>query len=58
MKSISKRDTPSNYLQPVDNFSGRLVNEAQEKVDYIPDSHIRIWYNNVIESSKTSQHNL
>lgn len=56
MKSISKRDTPSNYLQPVDNFSGRLVNESQEKVDYIPDSHIRIWYNNVIESYPLHHH--
>lgn len=39
--------TPSKYLQPVDSFTKRNIEDKLEEVSYIPESHIRIWYNNL-----------
>lgn len=36
----------SNFEQPVRGYIGRFLNGSQEQVDYVPQSHMRIWYNN------------
>ncbi len=52
MKDISKNDTsstvPARYRQPRRDTNGRiLVGNDFELVDFVTDSHTRIWYNNL-----------
>lgn len=35
----------TNYEQPTQNFTFRKLDGQQEQVNYIPESHMRIWYN-------------
>lgn len=44
MKKISKL-IPGNYEQPLRGYIGRSVKDTLEEVDYVPESHLRIWYN-------------
>lgn len=41
----TSRQVPTIYEQPVRNFTGRKLEGALEKVEYISQSHIRLWYN-------------
>lgn len=49
--------TPPHYEQPVSNFTTRSLNGSQEYVDFIPKSHLRIWYNHQIEGYANHYHN-
>ncbi len=49
--------TPPHYEQPVPSFLERSLNGTQEYVNYIPESHLRIWYNNQIEGYANHYHN-
>ncbi|MCI5959700.1 MAG: AraC family transcriptional regulator [Lachnospiraceae bacterium] len=47
----------SNYVQPVRGFIGReLQNNNTELVDFVPESHIRIWYNTQLEGYPSHHH--
>lgn len=48
---------PLNYEQPVLNFKARSLHGSREYVDYIPESHLRIWYNTQNEGYATHYHN-
>lgn len=55
-------DSPTNfttprYEQPVSNFTERSLNGSQEYVDFIPKSHLRIWYNQQTEGYASHYHN-
>lgn len=52
-----KNFTPPHYEQPVPNFTERSLKGLQEFVDFIPESHLRIWYNNQTESYANHYHN-
>lgn len=52
-----KSFTPPHYEQPVANFIERSLNGSQEYVDFIPKSHLRIWYNNQTEGYANHYHN-
>ncbi|MDE6386657.1 MAG: AraC family transcriptional regulator [Lachnospiraceae bacterium] len=52
-----KSFTPPHYEQPVPNFIERSLNGPQEYVDFIPESHLRIWYNNQTEGYANHYHN-
>ena len=52
-----KSFTPPHYEQPVANFTERSLNGSQEYVDFIPKSHLRIWYNNQTEGYANHYHN-
>lgn len=47
----------STYEQPVSNFKARSLNGSKEYVDYIPESHLRIWYNKQAEGYANHYHN-
>lgn len=49
--------TPPHYEQPVSNFTARSMNGSQEYVDFIPKSHLRIWYNHQTEGYAKHYHN-
>lgn len=51
-----KSFTPPNFEQPVANFIERSLNGSQEYVDFIPESHLRIWYNNQAEGYANHYH--
>lgn len=53
----AKISTPPHYEQPVSNFTKRSLNGSQEYVDFIPKSHLRIWYNNQTEGYANHYHN-
>lgn len=57
MKYDHINKTPANYEQPIQNFVCRNLNGQQEQVDYIPESHMRIWRNNQPESYSMHHHN-
>lgn len=48
---------PLNYEQPVPTLNTRSVNGSREYVDYIAESHLRIWYNTQIEGYANHYHN-
>lgn len=48
--------TPPHYEQPVLNFIARSLNGSLEHVDFIPESHLRIWYNNQTEGYANHYH--
>ena len=37
--------TPAGYRQPIREYIGRTLEGTLEKVDYVPHTHLRIWYN-------------
>lgn len=45
------------YEQPVPNLKTRSLNGSKEYVDYIPESHLRIWYNKQTEGYANHYHN-
>jgi len=51
-----KTFTPPRYEQPVPNFTERSLNGPQEYVNFIPESHLRIWYNNQTENYANHYH--
>lgn len=57
MNYSQTKTTPSHYEQPVQNFICRTLDGQQEQVDYIPESHMRIWYNNQSEGYPMHHHN-
>ena len=54
-------DSPTNFIpyceQPVSNFTERSLNGSHEYVDFIPKSHLRIWYNQQAEGYASHYHN-
>lgn len=48
---------PLNYEQPVLNFKSRSLSGSREYVDFIPESHLRIWYNTQTEGYANHYHN-
>lgn len=54
---LQQEITPARYEQPVRNFVGRSLNGSQEYVDFVPESHLRIWYNNQTEGYVNHYHN-
>lgn len=55
MNSQNKK-IPAHYEQPVRGYIGRTLDDSQEYVDYVPESHLRIWYNNQTEGYATHHH--
>ena len=47
---------PGNYQQPIRNFVGRIVSDFVEEVDFVPNSNLRIWYNNKAEDYPAHRH--
>lgn len=52
-----KVSTPPHYEQPVSNFTTRALIGSQEYVNFVPESHLRIWYNNQTEGYANHYHN-
>ena len=52
----AREQTPVKYRQPISEFVGRDVNGGEENVDYVPGTHLRIWYNNLIEGYEMHHH--
>lgn len=48
---------PLNYEQPIPNNKERSVTGSREYVDYVPESHLRIWYNKQTEGYANHYHN-
>lgn len=48
---------PLNYEQPVLNFEARSLSGSREYVNFIPESHLRIWYNTQTEGYANHYHN-
>lgn len=55
MNSQSKK-IPAQYEQPTRGLVERTLDGSQEYVDFVPESHIRIWYNNQAEGCATHHH--
>lgn len=53
---LSDNSVPGNFQQPIRNFTGRIVNNYVEEVDFVPNSNMRIWYNNKAEDYPTHRH--
>ena len=51
-----KDGIPADYRQPGRPFVGRNIENSLEKVDYVPNSHLRIWYNNKEEDYAVHHH--
>lgn len=49
-------ETPSKYRQPISPYKGRDLDGLKESVDYVPHSHLRIWYNNQLEGYAQHHH--
>ena len=47
---------PEKYRQPIRAFYGRDVVGTLERVDYVPETHLRIWYNNQLEGYAPHHH--
>ena len=47
---------PVKYRQPISEYIGRSVNGSEEDVDYVPGTHLRIWYNNLMEGYDVHHH--
>ena len=45
-RETQKRPTPMRYQQPGRYFEDWVLHDTQEDVDYVPQTHLRIWYNN------------
>lgn len=46
----------SKYKQPIRDYIGRILMDEKEIVDFVPQSHLRIWYNTQIEGYNTHHH--
>ena len=46
---------PVKYRQPAP-YVGRKVKDTEELVDYVPGTHLRIWYNNQLEGYEMHHH--
>lgn len=55
MEFLHKFD-PEKYEQPVRTFIGRELKDSLEEVDYLQESHLRIWYNTQEEGYATHHH--
>ncbi|MBQ9444565.1 MAG: helix-turn-helix transcriptional regulator [Lachnospiraceae bacterium] len=47
---------PSKYKQPIRDYVGRSMHDQTELVDFVPQSHIRIWYNTQLEGYNMHHH--
>lgn len=45
-RHIEKRPTPARYNQPAKFYEDWVLTGTTEDVDYVPQTHLRIWYNN------------
>ena len=54
--STKNREIPAHFEQPVRGFMGRTLDGSQEYVDFVPESHLRIWYNNQMDGYATHHH--
>lgn len=45
-RDIETRDIPFRYKQPITAQPEWILENSKENVDYIPQKHVRIWYNN------------
>ncbi len=50
--------TPLIYSQPVRSFSKRVLHGEDEDVDLVPDTNMRIWYNNQFGNYSQHKHNV
>ena len=48
---------PAKYNQPIRDYIGRTLQDNKEIVDFVPQSHLRIWYNTQTEGYATHHHN-
>lgn len=55
--NLNNKKIPEYYEQPVRGFMGRTLDGSHEFVDFVPESHLRIWYNNQTEGYATHHHN-
>lgn len=55
MELLHKFDAEK-YEQPVRGYIGREIKDSLEEVDYLPESHLRIWYNTQEEGYATHHH--
>jgi dihydroxyacid dehydratase/phosphogluconate dehydratase len=54
--NTSENEVPERYRQLQLDFAGRKLDSSQETVHYMPESHMRIWYNNVEEDYPLHYH--
>lgn len=54
--STKNREIPAHFEQPVRGYMGRTLDGSQEYVDFVPESHLRIWYNNQMDGYATHHH--
>ncbi len=47
---------PLKYNQPIRDYVGRTLHDNKEIVDFVPQSHLRIWYNTQTEGYSTHHH--
>lgn len=47
---------PEKYAQPEGEYAGRVVNDFEEQMDYLPNTHLRIWYNTETEGFALHHH--
>ena len=52
-----KSHRPYKYEQPDHSFERRILNGALEEVVYVPESHVRIWHNDMTKSYPVHHHN-
>lgn len=47
---------PDRYKQPIQDYLGRNLNDLLENIDFVPGSHLRIWYNNQQDNYSLHHH--
>ena len=52
-----KTHRPYKYEQPDHSFERRILDGALEEVVYVPQSHVRIWHNDMTRSYPVHHHN-
>ncbi|MBQ9644208.1 MAG: helix-turn-helix domain-containing protein [Lachnospiraceae bacterium] len=55
-KSSGWDGVPLKYRQPVRGYIGRTVTDSVEEVDFVPGTHVRIWYNNQLDPYAMHHH--
>ena len=58
VRSEYEESTPLIYSQPVRSFSKRVLNGEDEDVDLVPETSIRIWYNNQFGNFAQHKHDV
>ena len=53
---IKQSVPPTKYNQPIRDYVGRTLHDEKEIVDFVPQSHLRIWYNTQTEGYNTHHH--